>query len=159
MKFIDFIYRIHLIFTHMHQKHSKLGQISSMNNLVEQFNESDHFQGFLPTLTTQRFPLCNHKPRHFFIRLFRFLSTVALNMTGTILKDVCNLSLLVRTKKVPCLSVPSLLYVVSIKKQKQKDTVKGRRPMFAHKGYSLFTRGRKNKRSSLQQRMCSNLVP
>ena len=32
--------------------------MTSMNNLVQQFYKSYHVQGFLPTLTTQRFPLC-----------------------------------------------------------------------------------------------------
>ena len=32
--------------------------MTSMNNLVQQYHKSDHVQSFLPTLTTQRFPLC-----------------------------------------------------------------------------------------------------
>ena len=42
----------------MQQKCSKLDHMTSMNNLVQKFYKSDHVQGILPTLTTQRFPLC-----------------------------------------------------------------------------------------------------
>ena len=42
----------------MQQKCSKLDHMTSMNSLVQQFYKSDHVQGFLPTLTTQHFPLC-----------------------------------------------------------------------------------------------------
>ena len=41
--------------------------MTSMNNLVQQFYKSDHVQGFLPTLTTQRFPLCNGQGRRKFV--------------------------------------------------------------------------------------------
>ena len=42
MKFIDFTNKMYFNFTHTHQKSLKLDQMSLMNNLVQQFYESDH---------------------------------------------------------------------------------------------------------------------
>ena len=52
MNFIDFLSKMLVLLSHMHQKLSKVDHISVMDNLVYQFYESDHVLDFFPALTT-----------------------------------------------------------------------------------------------------------
>ena len=58
--------------------------MTSMNNLVQQLYKSDHVQGFLPTLTTQRFPLW--AVTHFFSSCKR--NELAIKIAKAVLKEV-----------------------------------------------------------------------